>query len=77
MDKKEPAEALSFEEKLEQVQKLTGLIESGTLPLEESVNAFERGMKILGELNAELEGMNRRLTALQNGKETEIADETV
>ena len=68
---------LSFEEKLQQVQDLTAKIESGSLPLEESVKEFERGMKILGELTAELDGMNRRLTVLQNGKETEAADENV
>ena len=66
-----------FEEKLQQVQDLTARIESGELPLEDSVKEFERGMKILGELTAELEGMNRRLTVLQNGKETEVPDENV
>ena len=66
-----------FEEKLQQVQDLTARIESGELPLEDSVKEFERGMKILGELTAELEGMNRRLTVLQNGKETEAPDENV
>ncbi len=66
-----------FEEKLQQVQDLTARIESGELPLEDSVKEFERGMKILGELTTELEGMNRRLTVLQNGKETEVSDENV
>ena len=66
-----------FEEKLQQVQDLTARIESGELPLEDSVKEFERGMKILGELTAELEGMNRRLTVLRNGKETEVPDENV
>lgn len=66
---------LGFEEKLQQVQELTDKIESGTLPLEESVKEYERGMTILGELTAELNGMNRRLTVLQNGKETEVSDE--
>ena len=73
----ETGKTLSFEEKLQQVQELTGKIESGILPLEESVKEYERGMKILGELTAELDGMNRRLTVLQNGKETEGYDEIV
>ena len=58
----EKANTPSFEEKLQQ---------------EDSVKEYERGMKILGELTAELEGMNRRLTVLQNGKETEVPDENV
>ena len=73
----EMEKTLSFEEKLQQVQELTGKIESGILPLEDSVKEYERGMKILGELTAELDGMNRRLTVLQNGKETEVSDENV
>ncbi len=73
----ETEKAPSFEERLQQVQELTGKIESGTLPLEDSVKEFERGMKILGELTAELDGMNRRLTVLQNGKETDAKDEDI
>ena len=76
MENKEPA-GLSFEERLQQVQEITSKIESGALPLEDSVSAFEHGMKILGELSAELEGMNRRLTVLRDGKETGIPDEKV
>lgn len=67
----------SFEERLLEVQKLTGKIESGALPLEDSVKEYERGMKILAELSSELENMNRRVTVLQNGKETEASDESV
>ena len=66
-----------FEEKLQQVQDLTARIESGELPLEDSVKEFERGMKILGELDSELGEMNRRLSVLQNGKETVIQDADV
>ena len=73
----EEGKTLSFEERLQQVQEITAKIESGALPLEDSVSAFERGMKILGELSAELEGMNRRLTVLRDGKETGIPDEKV
>ena len=73
----EMEKALSFEEKLQQVQELTAKIESGTLPLEESVKEYERGMKILGELTTELSGMSRRLTVLQNGTETEVSAENV
>ena len=67
----------SFEERLLEVQKLTGKIESGALPLEDSVKEYERGMKILAELSSELENMSRRVTVLQNGKETEVSDESV
>ena len=64
----------SFEEKLQSVQKLAEKIESGKLSLEDSVLRYEQGMKILGELDQELKDMNRRLTVLRDGKETEIDD---
>ena len=62
----------SFEEKLQLVQDMITKIENGTLSLEDSVQQYEKGMKILAELDSELEGMNRRITVLHEGKETEI-----
>ena len=77
MSEKKRKKELSFEEKLQIVQDLTEKIESGALPLEDAVKEYERGMKILGELDNELNDMSRRLTVLQNGKETEIPDEDI
>ena len=62
----------SFEAKLQKVQEIIGKIESGSLPLEDSVKAYEDGMKILEALDSELGDMNRRLTVLQDGKEQEL-----
>ena len=77
MADKEEKKPLSFEEKLQQVQEMTARIESGTLPLEDSVKEFEKGMKILAELDAEMNDMKRRLAVLQNRKETQVPDESV
>ena len=74
MSEQQEKKELSFEEKLQAVQDLTAKIESGALPLEDAVREYERGMKILGELDSELSDMNRRLSILQNGKETEMPD---
>jgi exodeoxyribonuclease VII small subunit len=70
----EKQETLSFEQKLQFVQDLADRIESGKLSLEDSVRQYEQGMKILGELDQELQDMNRRLTVLRDGKETELND---
>ena len=70
----EKKEIMSFEEKLQSVQELADQIESGKLSLEDSVRQYEQGMKILGELDQELQDMNRRLTVLRDGKETELND---
>lgn len=77
MNTEETKDALSFEEKLQQVQELTERIEGGRLPLEDSVKEYERGMKILSGMSRELEDMKRRITILQDGKESEIPDENL
>ena len=77
MDNHKEENIQSFEERLRTVQELTAKIESGTLPLEDAVKEYERGMRILGELDSELSDMNRRLTVLRNGKETEIENENI
>ena len=70
----EDRKTMSFEEKLQAVQDLADKIESGKLSLEDSVRQYDDGMKILGELDQELQNMNRRLTVLRDGKETELND---
>jgi exodeoxyribonuclease VII small subunit len=64
-------QAMSFEERLRQVQELTAKIESGALPLEDSMKEYERGMKILLDLDGELKDMTRRLTELRGTEQTE------
>ena len=77
MDNHKEENIQSFEERLRTVQELTEKIESGTLPLEDAVKEYERGMKILGELDSELGDIIRRLTVLRNGKESEIQNENI
>ena len=64
-------QTMSFEERLRQVQELTAKIESGALPLEDSMKEYERGMKILLDLDGELKDMTRRLTELRGTEQTE------
>ena len=64
----------SFEERLQDVQEIITRIEEGKLPLEDSVKQFEEGMKTLTALDEELKDMNRRLTVLQDGKESEMTE---
>ena len=67
-------ETPGFEDKLKSVQDLADQIEGGKLSLEDSVRRYEEGMKILASLDQELKDMNRRLTVLRDGKETELND---
>ena len=65
-------EEMRFEDRLEAVQNMIRRIEGGQLSLEDSVKQYEEGMKILAELDRKLGEMNRRLTVLRDGKETEL-----
>ena len=58
---------MTFEQKLQSVQEMITGIESGKLPLEDAVKQYEEGMKMLNQLDADLEDMNRRITVLQKG----------
>lgn len=60
-------EKLTFEQRLDQIKGIIDGIESGQMPLEESVRQFENGMRSLNQLEKELEEMKRRITVLQEG----------
>ena len=68
-------EKKTFEERLELVKSMIDKIEKGDLSLEESVTQFEKGMKILNELDQEMDQIQRRITLLQeqgDGNRNEI-----
>ena len=62
-------EKLTFEQRLDQIKGIIDGIESGQMPLEESVLQFENGMRSLNQLEKELEEMKRRITVLQEGSD--------
>jgi len=61
---------LSFEEALKQLTELVGKLESGQLPLEESVAAFESGVQLSRRCEALLDHAEQRLQTL-NGQDGE------
>jgi len=63
-------EKLSFEEALQQLTTLVEKLESGQLPLEESVAAFENGVKLSRRCEALLDHAEQRLQIL-NDQESE------
>lgn len=61
---------LSFEEALQQLTTLVSKLESGQLPLEESVAAFESGVQLSRRCEALLDHAEQRLQIL-NGQDSE------
>lgn len=59
-------ENASFENKMQDLEKIVKDLEKGDLSLEESVKIFEKGMKISKECNEILEEAEKRITILLN-----------
>lgn len=66
MAKKKPntAEDLSFEEALEKVEDLIDRIEGGEIGLEQSIEAYEEGAKLLARCRGVLERVEQRIEQL-------------
>jgi exodeoxyribonuclease VII small subunit len=61
-------DTLSFEQALERLTTLVEKLESGKLPLEESVAAFEEGVKLTRRCEALLDSAEQRLQVLGEEK---------
>ena len=70
----QPEKPASFEERLDQVKAVIERIESGRLPLEESVRQYEEGIQSLNALEQELGEMKRRITVLQRQPDGVLAE---
>ena len=57
-------EEKSFEENMEQLEKIVTELEKGDLNLDESVKKFEQGMKISKKSNDILENAEKKITIL-------------
>lgn len=63
------SENKSFEEQLASVEGILSSLEDGKLPLEESLKKYEQGMKMLKQLEGQLEDVTRKLTVIRDGQE--------
>ena len=54
----------SFESQLKELEQIVGKLENGDLPLEESLNLFEHGVRLSRECRERLEAAERRIEVL-------------
>ena len=59
----------SFEEQIEELEKIVEELESGNLSLEDSVNKFEEGIEISKKCNKTLEEAEKKITILVKDKD--------
>lgn len=55
---------MNFEEAMEKLEKITQDLEEGNLPLEESLEKFEEGMRLVNFCEKKLEEMEKRIRLL-------------
>jgi len=67
--KQDDIEALDFEQALHRLNDLVGKLEAGELPLEESVAAFETGVKLSRRCEALLDTAEQRLQVLDDNQD--------
>ena len=68
-------ENFTFESGMDELEALVRDLESGSLPLEESFQAFERGMALKKRLEALLEEGDRRIRVLTESGEEPLEGE--
>jgi exodeoxyribonuclease VII small subunit len=61
-----------FEDQLENLENIVTRIDSGELALEESIEAFERGVGLVRSLNRKLDEVERRVEVLMRGTGGEL-----
>ena len=63
-------EALSYEEALTQLEQTVARLESGAMPLEASLQAFDEGIGLIRLLTGRLDVMEQRILRLTDAGET-------
>lgn len=69
-------EELTFEEAIENLEKIVSELENGKLTLDESVKKFENGMKLSKHCNDILEKAEKEITILVEGSDGALKEET-
>ena len=57
----------NFESALAELEKIVSQMESGQLPLEETLSAYKRGAELLQYCQSELERAQQQVLVLENG----------
>lgn len=69
--------AKTFEESLNDLERIVKHLEDGDLPLEESLKLFEEGVKLSRECRERLTNAERRIEVLMRDSDGSISVETI
>lgn len=68
-------EELSFEEALKRLEETVNALESGAVPLEESLKLFEEGVSLVKLCNSKLDAAEQKVKILKKDGDGEITEE--
>ena len=68
------AKTKSFETRLEQLETLVTRMEEGGMPLSAALKDYEAGIRLVRELNAELDAADQKMLELKNGQPVPMED---
>ena len=71
--KKAQNSELKFEEAMTQLEEVVRKLETGDVPLEDSLAAFERGVKLVRILHARLDAVQEKIEELTRTEKGELA----
>jgi exodeoxyribonuclease VII small subunit len=70
--KKLPKDKVTFENALKKLEEIASKLEDGSLGLDESINEFEKGIRLARFCHSKLEEAERKIEILQKGEDGEI-----
>lgn len=74
-DKKDEAALPPFEQALEQLEKIVHDIECGQVTLEQSIDQYERGMRLIKHCRSVLERAETKIKSLTVDEKGQVAEE--
>lgn len=69
MANKEEKVDITYEQAVLELENVVDMLESGDLPLEESIKVFEKGIGLVRICNKKLDDIEKRITLLVEGKD--------
>ena len=74
MDNKEK---ITFEQALGRLEEIVRALESGTAPLDKSLELFEEGVALVKQCNSELDNVEQRIKILAKNENGELSEKDV
>jgi len=77
MSEEKTVEAMSFEEAMAALEDVVGRLESGSVPLDESIALYEKGAALKAHCEAKLKSAEEKVAQITQGVDGQVSAKTV